>query len=73
MTLQAALKVNTRTQFLSRTFRLDRMDSARTATRGRDRICVLVKAVLKARVMTTAGDRRDTHFGNPQGGITHRC
>jgi RNA-directed DNA polymerase len=33
------------------------------------RICALVKAFLKAGVMTTAGDREETHTGTPQGGI----
>jgi RNA-directed DNA polymerase len=33
------------------------------------RICALVKAFLKAGVMTTAGDREETPTGTPQGGI----
>jgi RNA-directed DNA polymerase len=33
------------------------------------RICALVKAFLKAGVMTTAGVREETHTGTPQGGI----
>ena len=33
------------------------------------RICALVKAFLKAGVMTTAGDREETLTGTPQGGI----
>jgi RNA-directed DNA polymerase len=33
------------------------------------RICALVKAFLKAGVMTTAGVREETHTGTPQGGL----
>jgi len=33
------------------------------------RICALVKAFLKAGVMTTAGDREETLTGTPQGGL----
>jgi RNA-directed DNA polymerase len=33
------------------------------------RVLALVKAFLKAGVLTEAGDREDTHTGTPQGGI----
>jgi RNA-directed DNA polymerase len=33
------------------------------------RVCALVKAFLKAGVMTELGDREDTYTGTPQGGI----
>jgi RNA-directed DNA polymerase len=33
------------------------------------RVCALVKAFLKAGVMTELGDREETHTGTPQGGI----
>jgi RNA-directed DNA polymerase len=33
------------------------------------RVLALVKAFLKAGVLTEFGDRQDTHTGTPQGGI----
>ena len=33
------------------------------------RMLALVKAFLKAGVLTESGDREDTHTGTPQGGI----
>jgi RNA-directed DNA polymerase len=33
------------------------------------RVLALVKAFLKAGVLTEAGDREDTYTGTPQGGI----
>jgi RNA-directed DNA polymerase len=33
------------------------------------RVLSLVKAFLKAGVLTEGGDREDTHTGTPQGGI----
>jgi RNA-directed DNA polymerase len=33
------------------------------------RVLMLVKAFLKAGVLTELGDREDTHTGTPQGGI----
>src|SRR5262249_34105076 len=36
---------------------------------GDRKVLALVKAFLKAGVMTTIGDREDTHTGTPQGGI----
>ncbi len=44
------------------------MDRVRLRIKDK-RVCVLVKAFLKAGVMTTSGDREDTVMGTPQGGI----
>jgi len=44
------------------------MDRLRVRIKDK-RVCALVKAFLKAGVMTTAGDREDTLAGTPQGGI----
>jgi RNA-directed DNA polymerase len=43
---------------------------ARVRVRIKDkRVCALVKAFLKAGVMTTTGERKQTPTGTPQGGI----
>jgi len=44
------------------------MDRLRARIKDK-RVCALVKAFLKAGVMTELGDREDTHTGTPQGGI----
>ena len=44
------------------------MDRLRARIKDK-RVCALVKAFLKAGVMTTAGDREETLTGTPQGGI----
>ncbi|WP_406314541.1 group II intron reverse transcriptase/maturase [Streptosporangium sp. NBC_01639] len=44
------------------------MDRLRARIKDK-RVCALVKAFLKAGVMTTTGDRQETPAGTPQGGI----
>jgi RNA-directed DNA polymerase len=44
------------------------MDRVRIRVKDK-RVLALVKAFLKAGVMTETGDREDTHTGTPQGGI----
>jgi RNA-directed DNA polymerase len=44
------------------------MDRVRVRVKDK-RVCALVKAFLKAGVMTELGDREETHTGTPQGGI----
>lgn len=44
------------------------MDRVRTRVKDK-RVLALVKAFLKAGIMTELGDYRDTHTGTPQGGI----
>lgn len=44
------------------------MDRVRTRIKDK-RVLTLVKAFLKAGILTELGDRRDTHTGTPQGGI----
>ena len=56
----------------------DEIDHAALMDRVRRRVvdkCVLalVKAFLKAGILTEDGDRRDTITGTPQGGFSPRC
>ena len=44
------------------------MDRVRARVKDK-RVLALVKAFLKAGVLTEAGDREDTYTGTPQGGI----
>jgi RNA-directed DNA polymerase len=44
------------------------MDRVRVRVKDK-RVCALVKAFLKAGVLTELGDREETHTGTPQGGI----
>jgi RNA-directed DNA polymerase len=44
------------------------MDRLRSRIKDKQ-VCALVKAFLKAGVMTHAGDREDSLTGTPQGGI----
>jgi RNA-directed DNA polymerase len=44
------------------------MDRLRVRVKDK-RVCALVKAFLKAGVLTELGDREETHTGTPQGGI----
>ncbi len=44
------------------------MDRVRVRVKDK-RVCALVKAFLKAGVMTELGDREETHTGTPQGGL----
>ena len=44
------------------------MDRLRARIKDK-RICALVKAFLKAGVMTADGEREETYTGTPQGGI----
>jgi RNA-directed DNA polymerase len=43
------------------------MDRVRVRVKDK-RVCALVKAFLKAGVLTELGDREETHTGTPQGG-----
>ena len=47
------------------------MDRVRVRVRDK-RVCALVKAFLKAGVLTELGDREETHTGTPQGGSATR-
>jgi len=44
------------------------MDRVRVRVKDK-RVCALVKAFLKAGVLTELGDREETHTGTPQGGL----
>ncbi len=44
------------------------MDRVRRRVKDK-RVLLLVKAFLKARILTELGENKDTHTGTPQGGI----